>query len=168
MEFDRVIKERMAVRKFSDVEVEDEKITKILEAGRIAPTAKNLQPIKIYVVKSQEGLEVVDNASPCRYGASLVLVVCGDKVNSFKKGDYSTYEMDSCIVATHMMLEATNQGVDNIWVEMFDEEVLRRGFNIPDNFVPVCILPMGYRAIDCPDSPNHNRRRELEEIVEYK
>ena len=168
MEFDKVIRERKATRKFSDIEVEDEKITKILEAGRIAPTAKNLQPIKIYVVKSKEGLEKVDNASPCRYGASCVFIVCGDKSKSFKKGEYSTYEMDSCIVATHMMLEATNLGVDNIWVEMFDEDVLRKEFAIPDDLIPICILPMGYKAVDCPDSPNHNKRQSLEELVEYK
>ena len=168
MEFDKVIRERCATRKFSSVEVEEEKLNKILEAGRIAPTAKNLQPVKIYVIKSSEGLEYIDNASPCRYNAPVVLLVCGDKNIAFKKGDYSTYEMDACIVATHMMLEATNMGVDNIWVELFDDELIRRDFNLSDSLVPICLLPIGYKSIDCPNSINHNVRKSLDELVEYK
>ena len=167
MEFENVIRKRQATRKFSNQVVEKEKINNILEAGRIAPTAKNVQPIKIYVVESSEGLEKIDKASPCRYNAPIVLLVCGDKEQAFSKGEHSTYEMDACIVATHMMLEATNQELDNIWVEMFDENILREEFSIPNNLVPVCLLPIGYRDENCPESPNHNRRKELEEIVEY-
>lgn len=167
MEFENVIRKRQATRKFSNQVVEKEKINNILEAGRIAPTAKNVQPIKIYVVESSEGLEKIDKASPCRYNAPIVLLICGDKEQAFSKGEHSTYEMDACIVATHMMLEATNQELDNIWVEMFDEKVLREEFSIPNNLIPVCLLPIGYRDENCPESPNHNRRKELDEIVEY-
>ena len=167
MEFENVIRKRQATRKFSNQVVEKEKINNILEAGRIAPTAKNVQPIKIYVVESSEGLEKIDKASPCRYNAPIVLLICGDKEQAFSKGEHSTYEMDACIVATHMMLEATNQELDNIWVEMFDENVLREEFSIPNNLIPVCLLPIGYRDENCPESPNHNRRKELDEIVEY-
>ena len=167
MEFDKVIRERQATRKFSSQEIEQEKLDSILEAGRIAPTAKNLQPIKIYVVKSSEGLEKIDKASPCRYNAPVVLLVCGDKDIAYTKGDYSTYEMDACIVATHMMLEATNQGLNNIWIEMFDGEVLKEEFNLSDNLVPICLLPIGYKEENCPASPNHNKRKDLTEIVEY-
>ena len=76
--------------------------------------------------------------------------------------------MDSCIVATHMMLEATNVGVQNIWVEMFDENVLREEFNLPENLVPICLLPMGYEEENLPVNPNHMSRKPLEEIVEYR
>lgn len=114
MEFDEVIRKRTATRKFSDKLMERNKLDNILEAGRLAPTAKNFQPIKIYIVESRQGLEQIDEVSPCRYNAPTVLIVCGDKDRAFKKGNYSTYEMDACIVATHMMLEATNQGIDNI------------------------------------------------------
>ena len=168
MEFDKVIRERQATRKFSNKIVEKEKLENILEAGRIAPTAKNLQPIKIYVVESSEGLDKIDKASPCRYNAPIVLLVCGDKDSAYTKGDYSTYEMDACIVTTHMMLEATNIGVDNIWIESFDENVLRESFNIPSEYIPVCLLPLGYKAMDCPINPLHDRRKNIEEIVEYK
>lgn len=168
MKFENVIRKRSATRKFSDKKIEEEKLTKILEAGRIAPTAKNIQPFKIYVIQSEEGLVKLDKATRCRYGAPTVLLVCGDKEKAYTKEDYSTYEMDASIVTTHMMLEATNVGIDNIWIELFDENVLREEFEIPNNLIPVCLLPIGYRAEDCPINPLHERRKEIKDIVEYK
>lgn len=168
MEFEDIIRKRTSVRKFSDKKLEQDKLDKILEAGRIAPTAKNNQPFKIYVVNSDEGLMKIDNASRCRYGARTVLIICGNKEEAYHKGDYSTYEMDSCIVATHMILEATNIGVDNIWVESFDGDILRDEFNISSDYIPVCLLPLGYKALDCPINPLHEKRKTIEEIVEYK
>lgn len=175
MDFEQVIRDRFAARKFSDKEIEAEKLDAILEAWRIAPTAKNLQPIKIYVIRSAEWLAKLDKASPCRYGANTVLLVCWDKETAFMKKDatrtldvHSTYEMDACIVATHMLLEATNQWLGNIWVELFDEKIIREEFDIPENLVPVCLLPMGYKAEDCSMNPNHSIRKSMDEIVEYK
>ncbi len=168
MEFEKVIIERKATRKFSNKEVEQEKLDKILEAGRIAPTAKNIQPIKIYVVQSKNGIEKIDRATPCRYGAPVVLLVCGDMDKSYKKEGLEISVMDSTIVATHMMLEATNIGIDNIWIEMFDADVLREEFNIPENLIPVCLLPLGYKSKLCPPSPFHKIRKNIKELVEYK
>ena len=168
MEFEDVIRKRCATRKFSDKKIESEKLAKILEAGRIAPTAKNVQPFKIYVIQSEEGLTKLDKATRCRYGAPTVLLVCGDKEKAYTKEDYSTYEMDSSIVTTHMMLEATNVGIDNIWIELFDENVLRDEFEIPNNLIPVCLLPIGYKDNSCPPSPFHEVRKEIKDIVEYK
>ena len=166
MEFNEVIRKRTATRKFSDKKVEENKLNNVLEAGRTAPTAKNIQPIKIYVINSDEGIKKLDEATPCRYGANIVLLVCGDTELAYKKGDYSTYEMDACIVATHLMLAATNEGLDNIWVEMFDENVIRDKYNIPSNLKPICLLPIGYKTDDCPLNPLHNKRKELSEIIE--
>lgn len=168
MSFEEIIRNRTSVRKFSDKLLEKEKLNMILEAGRLAPTAKNSQPIKIYVVQSEEGIANLDKATRCRYGSNTVLIVCGNKDESYHKGDYSTYEMDSCIVATHMMLEATNLGVDNIWIESFDEAILRDELNIPEELIPVCLLPLGYKADDCPINPMHSKRKSIEELVEYK
>lgn len=168
MEFEEVIRKRTAVRKFSNKKLEQEKLDKILEAGRTAPTAKNSQPIKIYVVESKDGIKKIDKASRCRYGANTVLIICGNKEEAYHKGDYTTYEMDSCIVATHMMLEATNLDVDNIWIESFDEVILREEFNISDEFIPVCLLPLGYKTEDCPINPLHDKRKNIEDLVEYK
>ena len=168
MEFEKVIKERKSCRLFSSKNVEQEKIDKILEAGRIAPTAKNSQPIKIYVVNSEEGIKKIDKCSPCRYKAPLVFIVCSDREKAFRKQEYSSYEMDASIVTTHMMLEATNIGLDNIWIGMFDETKVKEEFNIPDNFNVVSLLPVGYKSKLCPISPFHNIRKNIDKIVEYR
>lgn len=168
MDFEEILRKRTSVRKFSDNKIEQEKLDKILEAGRLAPTAKNNQPIKIYVVQSEEGIKKIDKSTKCRYGASTILIICGNKEEAYHKENYSTYEMDSSIVTTHMMLEATNIGVDNIWIESFDETILREEFNIPAEYTPVCLLPLGYKANDCPMNPLHNKRKNIKDIVEYK
>ena len=145
MEYEKLIRERFSTRKFKDDMVSDELITKILEAGNVAPTAKNNQPQKIYVVKSSDGIEKIDKITKCRYNAPVVLIIASD-----------------------MMLEATNLGVDNIWIELFDKNMLKKEFDIPDNIEPICLMPLGYRTDDYLPSPLHSMRKDLKEIVEYK
>ncbi len=168
MDFEEIIRKRTAVRKYSDKKLEKEKLIKILEAGRLAPTAKNNQPFKIYVIETDEGLSKIDEASPCRYNAQTVLLVCGDKNEAFHKEDYSTYEMDCSIVTTHMMLEATNLEVDNTWVEMFDQDMIRKLFELKENLTPVCLLMLGYKADDAKENAAHNIRKNIEDLVIYK
>lgn len=168
MDFEKVIKERFSTRKFKNEKVSDELITKILQAGNLAPTAKNYQPQKIVVVKSEEGLAKIDKASPCRYNAPICLIIASDKSVAWSKEDYSTYEMDACIVATHMMLEATNLGVNSIWIEFFDKDILKQEFDLKDNIEPICLIPLGYKADDFKPSPMHSKRKDLSEIVEYR
>ena len=168
MEYEKLIKERKSTRLFSNKEVEQEKIDKILEAGRLAPTAKNVQPFKIIVVKSEEGLKKIDKCTPCRYKAPVVLIVCGDVEKAYVKDDTPMYVMDASIVNTHMMLEATNIGVDNIWIEYFDTDKLINEFELPNNLKPVCLLPIGYKAKLCPPSPLHKIRKSIDKLVEYR
>ena len=52
-------------------------------------------------------------------------------------------------------------------VELFDEDVLRNEFNLPDNIKPICLLPIGYKSDACPTSRNHGVRKDLTELVEY-
>ena len=165
MNFEDVIRERISTRSFKDEKISKEKLDKILEAGRIAPTAKNSQPIKIYVVDSNEALNKINECSPCIYGAKTVLIVCGNKDLAFHKRDHSSFEIDASIVATHMILEATNIGVDSVWVGMFDGTKIKELFGILDE--PVCLLPLGYRTDDYKASPMHTTRKDISELVEY-
>ena len=75
MEFKEVIESRYSCKKYSDKKVEREKLEAVLEAGRLAPTAKNLQEQHVYVLESKETLDKFDIETPCRYGAPTVLVV---------------------------------------------------------------------------------------------
>lgn len=170
MEFTQLIKSRYSCKKYSDKQVEDEKIQAILEAGRVAPTAKNLQEQKIYVIKSAEGLEIIDKATPCRYGAPVVIAVAFDKNNVFtypgEKRD-SGIE-DATIVATHIMLAAANEGVDSCWLNFFNPDELARALNLPENEEILMLLDLGYAAEGAGPLPNHNLRKDLSETVFYK
>ena len=167
MEFNKILEVRQSTRKFSEKIPSDEVIKKILDAGRRAPTAKNVQPLKIYVLKSEKAIAAVDKASPCRYGAPVVIMVCIDTNEVFSNGRHSTAEIDGSIVATHIMLAATDNGVDNIWIEMFDRDIIKNELSIPENILPVCLIPIGYRADDCPISRNFHNRKTIDEIVTY-
>lgn len=167
MDFEALIRERISTRKFTDKAIEPEKLNKILEAGRLAPTACNFQPQKVFVATSKEALEMVDKATPCRYGAPVVLIVCGDANKASTKGIYTTYEMDASIVTTHMMLEATNIGVDSLWVRMFNAQELKELMGLEESVGPACMLMLGYRAENYVASHLHNERKAMGELVEF-
>ncbi|MDD5827750.1 MAG: nitroreductase family protein [Lachnospira sp.] len=169
MEFSEVIKNRYSCKKFGDKKVDKEKLDAILEAGRVAPTAKNLQEQHIYVVQSESGLEIIDKVTPCRYNAPTVLIVAYNKNNVFtypgEKRD-SGIE-DAAIVATHMMLAAYNEGVDSCWINFFNPDELAKAFNLPDDEEVLMLLDLGIANKDASPLPNHNSRKSLTDTVKY-
>ena len=169
MEFKEVIKNRYSCKKYLDRQVEAEKLTAILEAGRLAPTAKNLQEQHVYVVQSEDGLAKVDSVTPCRYGAPTVLVVAFDKDNVFTyPGDKRDSGVeDATIVATHMILAAADEGINSCWVNYFDPENLAAALELPDNEEVLMVMDLGYAAEGAGPLPNHESRKALDETVSY-
>lgn len=169
MEFTKVIQSRYACKKFDGRKVEQAQLDAILEAGRLAPTAKNLQEQRVYVVQSEEGLAKLDKATPCRYGASTCLVVAFDRSNVFtypgEKRDSGVE--DATIVATHMMLAAANEGVDSCWINFFDPEVMAKELGLPENEEILMVLDLGYAAERTKPLASHSQRKELTETVAY-
>ncbi len=168
MDFSDVIKNRYSCKSFSDKEVEKDKLMKVLEAGRVAPTAKNLQPQRIYVIKNEK-LKLIDKATPCRYNAPLCLVVAFNKENVFTYpgGKRNSGVEDATIVATHMLLEATNQGLDSCWINFFNPDVLKEILKLNDNEEILMILDLGYKNDDVKPLDNHYKRKKLEETVVF-
>ena len=169
MDFSEVIKNRYSCKKFSGREVEKEKLAKILEAGRVAPTAKNLQEQHIYVVQSEKGLAAIDKVTPCRYHAPVVLVVAYNKNNVFTyPGEKRNSGMeDASIVATHMMLAAYNEGLDSCWINFFNPDELAQALNLPEEEEILMLLDLGTAAEGTGALPNHSSRKELAETVTY-
>ena len=169
MEFKEIVKNRYSCKKFSDKEVEESKLSAILEAGRLAPTAKNLQEQKIYVLRSQEALAKIDEATPCRYGAPVVIAVAFDKNNVFVyPGEKRNSGIeDATIVATHMLLAAEDEGVNSCWINFFDPDKLAETLNLPQDEEILMLLDLGYAADGAGPLPNHSMRRPLEETVKY-
>ena len=169
MEFNDVVKNRYSCKKFDGRKVEKDKLNQILEAGRLAPTAKNLQEQKIYVIESEDGLSKIDSVTPCRYGANTVLVVAFDKNNVFVyPGEQRNSGVeDASIVATHMILAATNIGVDSCWINFFDPEKLAKILNLPENEEVLMIMDLGYATSDTKPLDNHTNRKSIEETVKF-
>ena len=174
MDFLELAKSRYSVRKFKDTAIEPEKLDKIIAAGMAAPTARNRQPQRIYVIKSAEGLEKINACSPCIYNAPCVLLVCYDNINGAAddpvvcEKDYhyrSRFgEHDSAIVTTHMMLEAWDLGIGSCIVGFFDIEKVRKEFSLPEDLFPMVLLPIGYADMEA--GPRHYESKKAEEIVQ--
>lgn len=170
MEFSELIKERYSCKKFDGQQIRDEQLAAVLEAGRLAPTAKNLQEQRIYVMQSPEALALVDEITPCRYGAPTVLVVAFDTDNVFTYpgGKRDSGVEDAAIVATHLMLAAKDAGVESCWLNLFDPDIAKEKFGLPENEEILMLLDLGYAAEDAGPLPNHSTRKPLDETVEYR
>lgn len=169
MEFKAVVQNRYSCKKYSNRPVEAEKLNAILEAGRLAPTAKNLQEQHVYVLQSAEALAKVDAITPCRYGAPTVLVVAFDKNNVFTYpgGKRDSGVEDATIVATHMILAAADEGVDSCWVNFLDPEKLAQAIGLPENEEVLMVMDLGYAAEGAGPLANHSSRKPLSETVSY-
>lgn len=170
MDYDDIIYSRYSIRKYSDRPVEKDKLNKILEAGRIAPTAGNRQPQRIVVVQSEESFEKMKLCTPCHFNAPLLLLVCYDKSveNNNHYGDKRPYgQVDASIVLTHMMLEAHNLGIGTVWVGLFNPQLLREYFRIPTHYEILGLMPMGYPAPDAEPSKMHGEKFPIEHTVFY-
>lgn len=169
MEFEKLIADRYSVRKFKSEHLPDECITKILEAGHIAPTGCNFQPQRILVLNTDESIEKLKGCTKCHFDAPTAFLVCYNEDESWKRpydGALSA-PVDAAIVTTHMMLCAHNIGVGSCWVMHFDPSKMKSAFNIPDNIKPVALLVMGYPADDSKPIELHTKFRPMEETVVY-
>ena len=169
MEFREVVRNRYSCKKYSTRQVEAKKLTAILEAGRLAPTAKNLQEQHVYVLQSADALAKVDAVTPCRCGAPTVLIVAFDTKNVFTYpgGKRDSGVEDATIVATHMVLAAANEGVDSCWINFLDPEKLADLLGLPENEEILMVLDLGYAAEGAGPLPNHTSRKPLEETITY-
>ena len=170
MDFMELAKKRCSVRAYTDRKVEPDKLEKILEAARIAPTAKNLQPVKLLAVQSEEGLAKVGKAANI-YGAPLAVFVCADHERNWVRpfDGKQSGDIDASILTDHMMLEATELGLGSVWICYFKPDVLREEFALPDHLEPVNILAVGYAAGEFASPDRQDKARvSMEQLVSYE
>lgn len=170
MNFMNLAEERYSLRKFSQKPVEKEKLDLVLKAGRLAPTACNYQPQRILVIEDEEALEDLKKCTPYHFNAPMALLICYDNTASWKRGfdGKDSGDIDASIVATHLMLQAAELGLGTTWVGHFDPAAVKKEFLLPENIVPVALLPLGYPAEDAaPNAQLHYKRKPVEETVVY-
>lgn len=171
MEFSELIQKRESVRNYDPKKpVSKDTLLKILEAGRIAPSASNYQPWEFWVISSPETLAKV-KASYSRgwlQDAPHILVVTGDLNDAWERSDgYNSLQTDLAIAMYQMILAATDLGVSTCWVTNFDPDVLRKALNLKDSVQVYGLTPLGY------PKPGFTKReiimrKPLEDMVTWK
>lgn len=169
MDFQQLIHQRESIRNYNPNQpVEPEKLQRILEAGRVAPSAANQQPWKFYLVSTSENLSKIRKC----YGRSWfsdaphVLIVAGKRSQAWIRATdgYNALETDLTIAMDHMILAAEAEGVGTCWIAAFDEVVLKKtGFFEEDELI-FAMTPLGYQNEGFKRS-GKKIRKSLEEIV---
>ena len=171
MDFMELAKNRYSERYFDTRPVEQEKLDRILEAGRVVPTACNYQPQHFYVIKSEEGIAKLKTVTHFHYNVPVMVLVCYDMREVWTNpGDryYSNYnsgEQDASIAATTMMYEAEEPGVHTIWIRGFDSKTVVDTFGLPEHMIPVMMLGLGYPNDRARANAWHYKRKPLEAFV---
>ena len=167
MEFNDVLQRRYSCRAFESTPVEKDKVDRILEAGRIAPTAVNKQPVHIWAVSNPDTLEAIKGVTRSNYDAPLILVVgCRPSDAWVRRYDGKNgADVDASIVATYLMLAAENEGLATLWVGSFDPALLSDLLPDAESYEPVAMINVGYPAAESTPSPMHGTRKSAYEFV---
>lgn len=162
MDILKTIETRRSVRKYKPIPVPDGDLKKILEAGRLAPSAGNKQPWGFVVVRDAEGKKKLAEAARNQMwtaDAGAFLAVFGDAVNS--PGGYSKWvERDPMIAVESMILVAWSLGYGTCWIGAFEEEKVKPLLGIPEDKKVICLLPIGVPA----ETPDPKPRRAFGEV----
>lgn len=167
MEFTELIRSRYSVRAYRPDPVPDALLTRVLEAGRLAPTAANRQPFRLVVIHTagrQEELRRLYHRE--WFGqAPLVIGVCAVTAEAWVRRDGVNYAfVDAAIVMDHIVLAAADAGLGTCWVAAFDPAAARQILGLPDGVEPVAFTPLGFAA----DAPRPKERKPLADLVRHE
>jgi nitroreductase len=166
MEYFDVISKRRSIRSYRNDNVEKKKVDMILEAACIAPTAKNLQSFKIFVIDTSNMKEKISKIYPREWvlEAPLVILVCSNPGKNWIRNDGKNYsDVDAAIVMDHIILAATDLGLATCWIGAFNKKAAMEILNLDSELEPIAFTPIGYEK----DPPPDRTRKNINEIVEY-
>jgi len=163
-----LIEKRKSIRSYKPQDVEEEKLNYILQAFRKAPSAKNLQPWKLIVVKDKKkisDLSIACNNQTFISEAPILIVACAkeDEAYGVMGGYMNSYPIDIALALEHLILAATEKGLGTCWIGAFKEKLVKDLLDVPDNVRVVAITPVGYPAIE----GRTRGRKPISEIVCY-
>ena len=161
------IRTRKSVRAYLDKPVEPEKLERVLEAARLAPSANNIQEWRFVVVTDAEKRRrLAEAASGQRFVAEapVVIAACAQADGKIMRCGQACYPIDVAIAIDHLTLAAVAEGLGTCWIGSFDPETVRQILGIPKEIVVVELLPLGY-----PEDPRvvNKSRLPMETIVHY-
>jgi nitroreductase len=171
MDFYELIRNRESIRNYDiDRPLDQDTLYRILEAGRLAPSAVNYQPWRFLVISSEEMLAKVRPCypRPWFHEAPHILIVVGypDEAWVREKDGYNSLETDLTIALDHMILAAEFEGVGTCWVGAYDPDLLREVLDLKENEIVYSITPLGYPKEGFLKKGN-KKRKPVDEIVEF-
>jgi nitroreductase len=171
MEFTNLIRTRESVRSYDPTRpVPQEILEKILDAGRLAPSANNNQPWKFLLISSSAMLEKVKACYDRGWfkEAPHILVVAGLRNQAWNRryDGYNSVETDAAIAMMHIIMAAENEGVGTCWIAAYNPVLLKEAINPGENQIIFGITPLGYPKAGY-QKTLIKKRKSLEEIVEY-
>lgn len=148
-----LIEKRKSIRSYKPQDVEEEKLNYILQAFRKAPSAKNLQPWKLIIVKDKKkisDLSIACNNQTFLSEAPILIVACAkeDEAYGVMGGYMNSYPVDIALALEHLILAATEKGLGTCWIGAFKEKLVKDLLDVPDNVRVVAITPVGYPAVE--------------------
>lgn len=163
-----IIQKRRSIRKYKSDPIPEDVFQRVLEAARLAPSGKNLQPWKFVLVQNQELKEKLAKASAGQYFmaiAPIIIVACGFPENCYSSmGRYmKSWPVDVTIALEHLILQAEEEGLGTCWIGSFEEGEVKSILNIPEDVKVLALTPLGYPA----ERPTDRGRKHLEDIVSY-
>ena len=166
-----IINHRRSIRSYSSKEVETEKIDYVLDAFRKAPSAKNLQPWKLIIVKEKNkklDLSIACNNQSFIAEAPLIIAVCANEEESYAgMGGYmNSFPIDIGIALEHLILAATEMGLGTCWIGAFKENLVKGILGVPKNIRVVALTPIGFPGTNA-ETPKRGRK-SISEIVCYE
>jgi nitroreductase len=167
MQFGDLIKKRYSARAYHPDPVEDEKLQYVLEAARLAPTAANRQPFKIFVIgtagREEELRRIYDR--DWFVSAPVVIGACALPGQGWVRRDGKSYaDVDVAIAMDHLILAATDVGLGTCWVGAFDPDAAREVLGLADGVEPIVFTPLGYASDELPPK----RRKELADLTDSR
>jgi nitroreductase len=163
MSVQSAIKERRSIRSYSDTPVDDDKLTIVLEAARLSPSAGNRQKWNFIVVRDREIRERLANEASVLAAAPVVIAACATEAESVMPCGQTAGTVDTSIALSFMMLQAHELGLGTCWLGSFNEAAVKGILKIPAGVRVVAVTPLGYPA----QSPAARPRKPLAEIVSF-
>lgn len=167
MDFFELINKRYSVRSYLPDEIESEKLQKILEAARLAPTACNLQAFRVVIAKTEGRREQLNRVYPRSWfsEAPYIIAVCAEKGKGWVRSDQKSFaDVDAAIVMDHIILAATALGLGTCWIGAFDPKAAAEVLELDKDLEPIVLTPLGYPKGEQPPK----RRKAVEDLVIYK
>jgi len=165
MNVSEAIKNRYSCRSYKAEPVPEDKLKKVLEAARLAPSAHNAQEWKFVVVKDVGKRNKVAEAAGQSFiaEAPVIIAAVGLNPDDVLSSGIPDYIVNLAIAVDHMTLQATEEGLGTCWIGAFSQEEVKKVLDIPEKYKVVVLMPLGFPA----EKGKPKSRKSLEEIISY-